>query len=300
MTGIYRGLFAALLFAVAPSAGAQQAGSVLFRDAEGFEVHVDDLGYYFSPWAPGNSRSKMATVPNIELAIENLYIARRLAARAQAEGLTEQIDSDWLQRFLVNREFMKVMLNHQVEEQLLGTDWAGLARDHYLSHPQEFMEPEQIRASHILFELEGRRLIDVMREADLARDRILAGEAFADVATEVTDDVEGLPGGDLGFFAKGRMVPAFEEAAFGLEEGQVSDLVVTSYGVHLIQQTGRIAERLIPYDLVERTIIDTLKPKVWRETREQVLTQYRAEMLSGENYIDQKLVEELRSSAQAE
>lgn len=279
---------------------AQDPQSLVFADTRGLVVTQEDVNYYFSSWGSGQSPELMAKTPNIEMAVENLYVARRLAAQAKTDGLLSEADQTWMQRFLADRKAMQLALNRLVTEQLSETDWSGLAQDYYLGNPEEFKEPEQIRASHILFQLNGQRLIDTMKRADLARDRILAGEAFADVAVEETDDVGGRPGGDLGFFGKGRMVPAFEQAAFALEEGEISDLVVTSFGVHVIQQNGRKEERSIPFEEVEAAIIKKLKPKVWTETREQVLADYRAEMLSDDNFTNLELIEQLRSAAQAE
>lgn len=106
------------------------------------------------------------------------------------------------------------------------------------------VEPD-VRASHILIRLtpdataadsaEARALAESLKQ------RIEAGEDFAELAREYSDDqASGAKGGDLGFFAKSRMVLPFAEAAYALEEvGEVSDLVETRFGYHLIQLTGR-------------------------------------------------------------
>jgi peptidyl-prolyl cis-trans isomerase SurA len=70
--------------------------------------------------------------------------------------------------------------------------------------------------------------------AAAARARLVAGEAFADVARELSDDPSAAVGGDLGRVARGQLVPPFEDAAFALEVGQVSEVVETAYGFHLI------------------------------------------------------------------
>ena len=76
------------------------------------------------------------------------------------------------------------------------------------------------------------------------RKRIEAGESFADVAKEVSEDTgSGAEGGDLGWFARGRMVPEFEEAAFSLEPGKVSEPIKTQFGYHLIFVEEKDPER---------------------------------------------------------
>jgi foldase protein PrsA len=71
-------------------------------------------------------------------------------------------------------------------------------------------------------------------------DRLKGGEDFSAVAKEVSDDeITKEYGGDLGFFGRGEMVPEFEEAAFGLEVGQISDVIKTDYGYHIVKTTDK-------------------------------------------------------------
>ncbi|HEY5999898.1 MAG TPA: peptidylprolyl isomerase [bacterium] len=91
--------------------------------------------------------------------------------------------------------------------------------------------PEEVRASQIL-----------VRDRDAAlqaRRRILAGAAFADVARQVSLSPDAAQGGDLGWFARGQMPPEFDEVAFTLPRGQLSDVVETPYGFHLFLVTDR-------------------------------------------------------------
>jgi peptidyl-prolyl cis-trans isomerase D len=104
--------------------------------------------------------------------------------------------------------------------------------------------PEQIRARHVLIEVpqgsEESAIEAARARAQGARERIEAGEDFAAVAAELSDDAGSKDrGGDLGFFARGQMVPEFDAAAFALEPGGTSDLIRTDYGFHLI----RVEER---------------------------------------------------------
>ena len=104
--------------------------------------------------------------------------------------------------------------------------------------------PEQVRARHVLIEVprgaEEAATLAARARAQGARERIEAGEEFAVVAAELSEDAGSKDrGGDLGFFARGQMVPEFDAAAFALEPGGLSDLVRTDYGFHVI----RVEER---------------------------------------------------------
>ncbi|NCO04866.1 MAG: hypothetical protein GW939_01815 [Candidatus Magasanikbacteria bacterium] len=96
---------------------------------------------------------------------------------------------------------------------------------------------EEVHARHILFQPEADESDDsVKARAQVVLDRIKAGEDFATLALEFGTDGTKDVGGDLGFFARGLMVPEFEAAAFVLEPGQLSDeLVQTQFGYHIVQ-----------------------------------------------------------------
>ncbi len=102
----------------------------------------------------------------------------------------------------------------------------------------------QIRASHILLMYKGSMRSTATRSKDEALTSITAmkaeiadGADFADLARKNSDCPSGAEGGDLGKFPRGAMVPEFDKAAFALEPGQVSDVIETSFGYHLIQRT---------------------------------------------------------------
>lgn len=103
----------------------------------------------------------------------------------------------------------------------------------------------KIRASHILLMYKGSMRSTATRSKDEALTSITAllkdiqgGSDFAEAARQNSDCPSGSDGGDLGFFGPGAMVPAFDTAAFALEPGQLSGVVETPFGYHLIQRTA--------------------------------------------------------------
>lgn len=102
---------------------------------------------------------------------------------------------------------------------------------YYNENKDQFIVEEQVEASHILVEDE--------ETAKEILDKINSGSDFAELAKEYSIDGSASSGGNLGFFPRGRMVKPFEEAAFALEVGQISEIVETVYGYHIIKVTGR-------------------------------------------------------------
>ncbi|MDD5557833.1 MAG: peptidylprolyl isomerase [bacterium] len=132
-------------------------------------------------------------------------------------------------------------------------------------HPDEFHRSERVRASHVLIkadpESEEERAAARGKIAELRR-RIEEGEDFSAVAAAHSECPSAAQGGDLGFFERGSMVEAFEDAAFGMEVGQVSDPVETEFGCHIIKLTGREDERDVPLEEVREGVarhIDRMK-----------------------------------------
>jgi len=100
---------------------------------------------------------------------------------------------------------------------------------YFEENQDQFNQTEQVRASHILVEDEAT--------AQEVLDKINAGEDFAELAKEYSTDGSAENGGDLGFFGKGDMVAEFEDAAWALEMDEVSGIVKTEYGYHIIKKT---------------------------------------------------------------
>ncbi len=110
----------------------------------------------------------------------------------------------------------------------------------YRENIQAFSTPEQIEASHILLKTEGKDEAAVRKTAEGVLAKVKAGADFAALAKQMSED-EGSKanGGALNYFGRGTMVKEFEDAAWALKPGQISDLVRTTYGFHIIKVTGR-------------------------------------------------------------
>jgi peptidyl-prolyl cis-trans isomerase C len=109
----------------------------------------------------------------------------------------------------------------------------------YESHPNLFKQPEQVRASHILIKVDPQanevKRAEAQKKIKEIQQKLQKGEDFATLATALSEGPSKAKGGDLGYFSRGRMVKSFEEAAFALRPNEVSDIVETKFGYHLIK-----------------------------------------------------------------
>jgi peptidyl-prolyl cis-trans isomerase D len=106
----------------------------------------------------------------------------------------------------------------------------------YNANIEQYSTPEQIRASHILLKIEGNDEAAVKAKAEDLLKQAKGGADFAALARKYSEDeASAKNGGDLDYFGRGRMVPEFEQVAFAMEPGQISDLVKTSFGYHIIK-----------------------------------------------------------------
>ena len=135
-------------------------------------------------------------------------------------------------------------------------------RQYYDANLSQYQTEGQVRASHILLRVGD----DENADADVAaRAQALAAEAragadFAELARAHSEDESNVEnGGDLGLFGRGRMVPEFEAAAFGLAAGEISDPVKSAFGYHVIKVTEKQEELTQPFDTVRATIENILK-----------------------------------------
>ena len=132
------------------------------------------------------------------------------------------------------------------------------ARAYYDGHLETFKKPEQVRASHILVKVDPgadeAKKAEARKKIESLQTKLKKGEDFGALAKEYSEGPSGPKGGDLGFFGRGQMVKPFEDAAFTMKPGQVSNLVETRFGYHLIMVTDRTPESTLSYDEVKERL----------------------------------------------
>jgi peptidyl-prolyl cis-trans isomerase D len=144
----------------------------------------------------------------------------------------------------------------------------------YKQNLAQYQTAEQVRASHILLKIEGNDDAQVKAKAEEVLKRAKAGEDFAALAKEFSQDESNAgKGGDLDYFPRGAMVPEFETAAFAMKPGEISDLVKTSFGYHIIKVVDHKAAITKPVAEVTPELEDQLK---WQKAQAEAEQQSKA------------------------
>jgi peptidyl-prolyl cis-trans isomerase D len=165
-------------------------------------------------------------------------------------------------------------------EELLASDEEGV-RKRYDARREVYDLPERVRARHILLRIppgaEEAERTRIRKQAEETLARVRGGADFAEVAREVSEDPGSKEdGGDLGFFGRGQMVKPFEDVAFALEPGAMSDLVESSFGLHIIRVEEKKPAETIPFEDARRELAE----EMLRERKADVLARETADRLA--------------------
>jgi peptidyl-prolyl cis-trans isomerase SurA len=133
---------------------------------------------------------------------------------------------------------------------------------YYHDNQKEYWELSKARVKHILILFEKGASEKIRKKKNKRIKEILAelkeGKDFAEAAKEYSEDISASIGGDVGFIVKGQMVPEFEKAVYRLKEGEISDVVETEYGYHIIKAEEIQKGRTQPFKEVENKIKNIL------------------------------------------
>ena len=197
----------------------------------------------------------------------NLYVRRVMAEEAKKLGLDKSAAVEAIVQIARDKALSDAYLAH-LDKIHTVSDEAALAqaRSIYRAKPERFKKDEQVRIRHIL--IEGQD--DAARaKAQSLLTALRSGADFAELAQQNSiDRGTAAKGGDLGLFARGRMVPEFESAAFGLKsKGDLSDIVPTQFGLHILQLQERQPAGIQAFDEVRDALVQEVRNKVAQDAR---------------------------------
>lgn len=214
------------------------------------------------------SQAQATTILNLQLE-ERQYSEFRIAPEQYADKV--KVDADAVKKFYdQNQAQFEIPEQVKVEYVILSLDSMlsqisvsdAEIKARFEGHKDKYQQPEERRASHILIvaKTEGEKAAARAKAEEVLKEVRKTPAKFADLAKQYSQDPgSAKSGGDLGYFGRGMMVKAFEEAVFKQKEGEISDVLESEFGYHIIKLTGIKTAKVKSLDEVRADIVSELK-----------------------------------------
>ncbi|OAG27443.1 peptidylprolyl isomerase [Thermodesulfatator autotrophicus] len=211
---------------------------------------------------------RWAEISMLALGAKEAGLEKDPAVKRQIEEATKQI----LAQAYLEKEVLAKIKQQVTEEEL---------KKYYEKNKAKFQEPEKVRARHILIEVSQNaskeEVQKALEKAKKIRERLLKGEDFAKLAKKYSDDPGTKDkGGDLGFFTRGQMIKEFEEAAFSLKPGEISEPVRSPFGFHIIKVEEKKMSKEKPFEEVKEKVKEEYLNQKQKEALERALKELKA------------------------
>ncbi len=173
---------------------------------------------------------------------------KKVKSEFSEEAFKEQLKSEGLTESELRKKYREQIKNQMMIDRLIASKLSKVSvstrevKDFYQTYKDSIPDqPNAIKLSHILLEIKtSQETLDSLRSVgENIVEMAKKGKDFAQLASLYSDDPTGKEGGDLGFFKKGDMIPKFEQTAFALKPGEISDVVETELGFHVIKVEGK-------------------------------------------------------------
>jgi parvulin-like peptidyl-prolyl isomerase len=229
---------------------------------------------------PQEQREKTIKNPQMmSQLMDNIHLYKILAERAEKSGYTNQqivkSSAEIARIRSIGGNYLQSL--QEAEKKRIG-DLTSAAREKFLRDPTKYRLPESVSATHVLIGVKDRSEAQAKELAEQVRQRLVKGESMEELVTKYSDDIGSKNrGGALGMFGRGAMVKEFEEAAFALtKDGEISPVVKTQFGYHVIRLTSKQAAKQQSFDEVK----DVLISEITQESLERFRDAYIAEIRS--------------------
>ena len=259
----------------------------------GAEISERDIANYTREMLKEEVRASGLKRPNVVLQMtENLYVLNRAAAEAESLGLLQAEDIEWYGAYAAKRKALDAFRAASSEGNRSNAELETMAKEFYLANPDEFVKSEEVNVDHILVDPSELTWSEVIERVEVIRDRIAAGENFKLLAAEFSDDPSAeMNSGSLGFVARGRTDPAFEKAAFAMSvPGEISEPIVSSFGIHIIRFNGYKAPTKAAFDEVRVILRERMREQVSSADRRSALEEFKKEISPYLADIDQQAI----------
>ncbi len=197
---------------------------------------------------PKSQKSQYATLEGKRKLLDGMISNKVLAMEASRLKLDEDPLVQHGINMLVEQAMARLAIQHIKEGITIKEDDI---KKYYEKNQEEFKQPEKVWASHIL--------VNKKRDAKKILKKIKSGKDFSQLASENSTCISKDQGGDLGWFSRGKMAPAFEKAAFSLKKGETSGVVKSQFGYHIIKLKDRSEAGVMGFRKASKVIEKKIK-----------------------------------------
>jgi len=258
------------------------------------KLYTAQFGMDFSKKESKETLNKLEKSVLEQMVTEKLILqaAAKNNVQVSSEEVKKQIDNLVKERFpsreafndfLKKQNFSLADLEQEIDSQLLAEKLAekvidqkkiGVseeeAKKYFQNHQQDYNVPELVKARHILVK-DKKQAEDILK-------KLQQGQDFAQLAKTYSQDPGSKDkGGDLGYFSRGQMVPAFEKAAFSLKIGQISSIIQTDYGYHIIKVEDHKQPQTFQFQQLREEVKKQLEESKKKETWMKFLADLRSQ-----------------------
>jgi peptidyl-prolyl cis-trans isomerase C len=216
---------------------------------------------------PAEGRAQLSSPAAMQNNIANIY-ARRVLAK---DALKEDLDKNPLVIAAIEKAKERILSDAMLEKidqknQPSLQDLEAWAQTSYKANSKKYEQPEQVRASHILIRTAEP---DAKAKAEAILKELRDGADFSKLAKDKSQDPgSAAKGGDLGFFARGRMIKPFEDTAFGMAKaGDISEVIESPFGFHIIRLDEKKPAGLQPYAEVKDLLMRQAQNEILNKGR---------------------------------
>ncbi|MDH5174264.1 MAG: peptidylprolyl isomerase [Elusimicrobiota bacterium] len=248
---------------------------------EQFEERIGDIPSYYQGFLATHNGK-------VEL-LNGMITEALLIQKAKEEGLHKREDIRRRLRNVEDRVLLETMVQELQKDRIAVSDEE--VKEYFEKNEEKFTNPEQVRVSHILVKKKS--------EAKMILNELREGADFAKLVRKYSiDSITAPRGGDLGYISRGEMIPAFEEVAFGLENNNdISEVIETPFGYHLVKLTGRKKLRKKTQEEIDYEI----RTNIQNEKLDRLMEKYRKELMVSINYdLLEKVSVEIPSESKGE
>ena len=248
------------------------------------EILIEEVDFFIAPELERMEAMGQQVTPEVKKNFRNFWVEQSISRElmiqkavtdkvvitdeevektfTKTENKGSTLPADKLKQFIKEDLMIDKIIENNVMSKIVVSDKD--VEDFYNSRKNEMKESEQVKARHILI-LEHtsdstEKKEENKKKVETVLAEVKAGKTdFSELAKKYSECPSAPNGGDLGFFARGQMVSAFESAAFALKPGEISDVIQTQFGYHIIKAEDRKEERVLPFEEVKELIRENIK-----------------------------------------